>query len=100
MMLVERSRSLGEKLMTSLENMIKPDFNIEGDQRQEINDSNRIHPGCRAGTQEELVRRGFIVAKRSAHEVLRIDPALTIKEKDIDQFLFSLDEIITNLTTG
>ena len=50
--------------------------------------------------QKELVKRGFIVAKRSGHEVLRIDPALTIKEKDIDQFLFSLDEIITKLATG
>jgi acetylornithine/succinyldiaminopimelate/putrescine aminotransferase len=47
--------------------------------------------------QKELVRRGFIVAKRSGHEVLRIDPALTIKEKDIEGFLVSLKKIITDL---
>jgi len=34
------------------------------------------------------------VAKRSGHEVLRIDPALTIKEKDIDAFMYSLNEIL------
>ncbi len=97
--LVERSRSLGEKLMTSLENMIKP-----GSILKEIRGRGlmiAIEFTRDAGqVQEELVRRGFIVAKRSAHEVLRIDPALTIKEKDIDQFLVSLDEIIKNLTTG
>jgi acetylornithine/succinyldiaminopimelate/putrescine aminotransferase len=47
--------------------------------------------------QKELIKRGFIVAKRSGHEVLRIDPALTIKEKDIDAFICSLNEIITYL---
>ncbi|MRS04344.1 aminotransferase class III-fold pyridoxal phosphate-dependent enzyme, partial [bacterium] len=47
--------------------------------------------------QKELVRRGFIVARRSGHEVLRIDPALTIKEKDIDRFLFHLNEVITDM---
>lgn len=49
--------------------------------------------------QKELVKRGFIVAKRSGHEVLRIDPALTIKKKDIDEFMFNLDEIVTQLKT-
>jgi len=47
--------------------------------------------------QKELVRRGFIVAKRSGHEVLRIDPALTIKEKDINGFLFSFNDVIKDL---
>ena len=48
--------------------------------------------------QKELIKRGFIVAKRSGHEVLRIDPALTIKEKDTDAFIHSLDEIITYIS--
>jgi len=47
--------------------------------------------------QKELIKRGFIVAKRSGLEVLRIDPALTIKEKDVDLFMNSLNEIITYL---
>ncbi len=97
--LVERSRRLGEKLMTSLETMRKP-----GSILKEIRGRGlmiAVEFTRDAGqVQKELVKRGFIVAKRSGHEVLRIDPALTIKEKDIDQFLFSLDEIITNLTTG
>jgi acetylornithine aminotransferase len=97
--LVERSRRLGEKLMTSLENMRKP-----GSILKEIRGRGlmiAVEFTRDAGqVQKELVKRGFIVAKRSGHEVLRIDPSLTIKEKDIDQFLFSLDEIITNLATG
>lgn len=48
--------------------------------------------------QKELIKKGFIVAKRSGHEVLRIDPALTIEEKDIDAFIRSLNEIITYLS--
>ena len=48
--------------------------------------------------QKELIKRGFIVAKRSGHEVLRIDPALTVNEKDIDAFIDNLSEIITYLS--
>ena len=96
--LVERSRKLGEKLMTGLERMKKP-----GSILKEIRGRGlmiAIEFTRDAGqVQRELVKRGFIVAKRSGHEVLRIDPALTIKETDIDDFMFSLNEIISNLNT-
>lgn len=97
--LVERSRQLGEKLMTGLERMRK-----SGSILKEIRGRGlmiAIEFTRDAGlVQKELIKRGFIVAKRSGHEVLRIDPALTIKEKDIDDFMFSLNEIITHLKTG
>jgi acetylornithine aminotransferase len=96
--LVERGRQLGEKLMTGLEIMRKP-----GSILKEIRGRGlmiALEFTRDAGpVQKELVKRGFIVAKRSGHEVLRIDPALTIKKKDIDEFMFNLDEIITQLKT-
>lgn len=44
--------------------------------------------------QYELLKRGFIVAKRSGFEVLRIDPALTINEKDVADFIEELKNSI------
>ena len=92
--LVERSRQLGEKIMTGLDSMKR-----SGSILKEIRGRGLMvaieFTGDAGLVQKELIKRGFIVAKRSGHEVLRIDPALTIKEKDIDNFLYSLNEIIT-----
>jgi acetylornithine aminotransferase len=94
--LVERSRYLGEKIMTGLGSMKK-----SGSILKEIRGRGLMiameFTGDAGLVQKELIRRGFIVAKRSGHEVLRIDPALTITEKDIDAFLYSLNEIVTDL---
>jgi acetylornithine/N-succinyldiaminopimelate aminotransferase len=43
---------------------------------------------------EQLLSAGFIVAKRSNAEVLRIDPALTIGKEQVDAFLGVLDGIL------
>jgi len=42
---------------------------------------------------EELLRRGFIVAKRNNAEVLRIDPALTVEKTTLDEFLQAMADI-------
>lgn len=91
--LVERSRQLGEKLMNGLEKMRKPDSILKAIRGRGLmiaieftRDAERV--------QKELIKRGFIVAKRSGHEVLRIDPALTVREQDIDNFIYCLNEII------
>lgn len=47
--------------------------------------------------RKELLRHGFIVVKRSGGEVLRMDPALTINEQDINLFLDTFKQIIQNL---
>ncbi len=47
--------------------------------------------------RKELLHQGFILVKRSGVEVLRMDPALTIKEQDIELFLDSLERIIQNM---
>ena len=47
--------------------------------------------------QKELFKKGFILVKRPGHEVLRMGPALTINEKDINLFLDTLLEILLEL---
>jgi len=95
--LVERSRQLGEKIMSRLNRMKKPGSILKETRGRGLMIAIEF-TGKAELVQKELIKRGFIVAKRSGHEVLRIDPALTIKENDIDAFIHSLDEIITNIS--
>ncbi len=44
--------------------------------------------------RNELLKRGYILVKRSSVEVLRMDPALTIEKEDINLFLESFEQII------
>ena len=46
---------------------------------------------------EELLRRRIILVKRPHHEILRMDPALTVEEAQIDIFLESMEEILAGL---
>lgn len=46
---------------------------------------------------KELLNRGFVLARRSGAEVLRIDPALTIKEKDIESFIENFKQVIEKI---
>jgi len=45
-------------------------------------------------TQRELVRRGYVLARRPGLNVLRIDPALTIERSDIEGFIRTFDEVL------
>jgi acetylornithine aminotransferase len=42
----------------------------------------------------ELVRRGFIVSRRPDLNVLRLDPALTIERRDLEEFLATFEELL------
>ena len=46
----------------------------------------------------ELVRRGFLVARRPARNVLRIDPPLVIERREIEEFLRALEETLVDAT--
>jgi len=46
--------------------------------------------------QNKLFEAGFILTKRNNSEILRIDPALTIEEKDLDRFLERVTELLQN----
>ena len=43
----------------------------------------------------ELVRRGFVVGRRPGVSVLRLDPSLTIDPEDIECFLKTLEDVLT-----
>jgi len=47
--------------------------------------------------RKELLNRGFILVKRSGVEVLQMDPALTIREQDVNLFLKTFNQIIQNI---
>ncbi len=46
---------------------------------------------------QQLLDKGFILVKRGGVEVLRMDPALTIEEKDIKKFLTIFEQIILKI---
>ncbi|MCG6922819.1 MAG: aminotransferase class III-fold pyridoxal phosphate-dependent enzyme, partial [Acidobacteria bacterium] len=48
-----------------------------------------------AGVHRELVRRGYIVARRPGLNVLRLDPPLTIERADVEGFLEALEAVLT-----
>lgn len=94
--LIKRSHILGEKFRIEL-NRLKSELPVIKEIRcrgmmiaiEFTNDAKLI--------QQELLKRGFIVAKRSGHEVLRLDPALTIEEKILESFIDELTNIIEKL---
>ena len=48
--------------------------------------------------RKELLKNGFIVGKRKGAEVLRMDPALTVDEKDIKSFLDTFERITEDVS--
>jgi acetylornithine aminotransferase len=49
---------------------------------------------------EELLHRKIILVKRPHHEILRMDPALTVEEAQIDYFLDSMKDILAGLSAS
>jgi acetylornithine/N-succinyldiaminopimelate aminotransferase len=48
-------------------------------------------------THRELVRRGYVLVRRPGVNVLRLDPSLTIDQKDIEGFLKTFEAVLTEL---
>jgi acetylornithine/N-succinyldiaminopimelate aminotransferase len=46
-------------------------------------------------THRELARRGYILARRPGLNVLRLDPSLTIDQRDIEGFLATFEAVLT-----
>ncbi len=91
--LLERGEKLGNKIVNRL-NKIKNNNHILKAIRGRglmIAIEFKKHAGL---IQKELLNRGFVLAKRPDVEVLRIDPALTIPEQDIELFLDIFNQII------
>jgi len=94
--LVKRAETLGKKIKQDLENaktthpIIKE---VRGRGLMLVIELTREAKTI----QMQLLKRGFLVARRPGLEVLRIDPALTIPEDDINAFMNEFINIIKNL---
>ncbi len=91
--LLERSEKLGKLIVRRLNNLKNTNSIIKAIRGRGLmiaieltKQAERIH--------KELLNHGFILVKRSGVEVLRMDPALTIEEQDIELFLEIFEEII------
>ena len=95
--LVERSESLGRSIVLQLNALKGPDSRIKAVRGRGLMIAVEL-TGNAALVQKELLNQGFILAKRAGVEVLRMDPALTIKEPDISLFLEAFKKSIQKVS--
>jgi len=94
--LVKRSERLGKTIVNQLNDMKDANSIILAIRGRGLMIAIELtkHAGV---IQKELLNKGFILVKRSGVDVLRMDPALTIKEKDVSLFLESFKQIIQKI---
>jgi len=97
--LIERGRGIAAKLVSGLEGIRDRTGLIQAIRSRglmvalELKDDPSTSFTTR--TQRELVRRGYVLARRPGINVLRIDPSLTIDQEDIDGFLEAFESVLT-----
>ena len=96
--LIERSKKIGNYFINELKQLGKF-YNIIKEVRGRglmiaIELNNNHHNSPAALIQKELLNKGFIITHRPGFNVLRIDPPLTIEEKDIESFINSLEQVL------
>lgn len=97
--LIERGREIAGLLTAGLEEIKKRTGKIRDVRGRglmiavEMKDDPKASYTVR--THQELVRRGFIVGKRPGINVFRIDPGLTIERRDIEKFLKTFEDILS-----
>lgn len=99
--LVARSAEIGRVLVSGLEAIRERTGAIREirgrglmlavELRDDPENSRAIH------VQRELVRRGFILARRTGTSVFRIDPPLTIERHDVSIFLTTFEKVLSDL---
>jgi len=91
--LINRSNSLGEKITKYLNKLKNKSTQIKEVRGRGLMIAIELYENA-SFIQNKLFEDGFILTKRNNSEVLRIDPALTIEEKDLDRFLKRLSELL------
>ncbi|MBI9038301.1 MAG: aspartate aminotransferase family protein [Bacteroidales bacterium] len=94
--LVERSKKLGNKIINRLNEIKEANSVIKEIRGRGLMIAIELTKHAEF-IRKELLSNGFILVKRPDVEVLRMDPALTIKEPDIDVFLEKFKQIIQNI---
>jgi len=93
--LINRSNSLGEKITKYLNELKNKSTLIKEVRGRGLMIAIELYKNA-SFIQNKLFEDGFILTKRNNSEVLRIDPALTIEEKDLDRFLKRVAELLQN----
>jgi acetylornithine/N-succinyldiaminopimelate aminotransferase len=98
--LIERSRDIAAILIAGLERVKERADRLKEIRARglmvalELTDDSEALFTVRA--HRELVRRGFVLGRRPGESVLRLDPGLTIDRKDIEDFLVTLEDVLTS----
>jgi len=91
--LLERSQRLGKLIVDRLNEIKEITSMIKAIRGRGLMIAIELTKHAELG-RKALLNAGFILVKRSGVEVLRMDPALTIEEKDIELFLETFRQII------
>ena len=90
--LLEKSKELGEYIIQGLSNLISEKSIVKEVRGRGLMLAIELKRNAQQ-VYENLLNKGFIVAKRPNSEVLRMDPALTIERQLIDLLIENLKEI-------
>lgn len=91
--LIDIGRKLSERLLAGLDNLHKEFPVIREIRGRGLMIAIELVRGAEQ-VQAELLQKGYIVARRPGHEVLRLDPPLTIPDEEIEAFLEALGEVL------
>jgi acetylornithine/N-succinyldiaminopimelate aminotransferase len=97
--LIERGRETAAVLLAGLEDIRKRTGKIRDVRARGLMMAVALYDDPTAArtafVHRELIRRGYVTARRPGLNVLRIDPSLTIEVRDVDGFLGALNEILS-----
>ncbi len=101
--LIEKSKDVATMLINSLEEIKEQTAKINKIRARGLLIALELKDDAKASyttyIHRELIRKGYILAQRPGLNVLRIDPSLTIKKKDIENFLHTFQDLLTNIST-
>jgi acetylornithine/N-succinyldiaminopimelate aminotransferase len=97
--LIERSREVATFLLAGLERIKERADRLKEVRARGLMAALELIDDSEASftiwAHRELVRRGFVLGRRPGVSVLRLDPSLTIDRRDIEDFLTTLEGVLT-----
>jgi acetylornithine aminotransferase len=97
--LIERGRAIGEMLGSGLEKIKHRTGRIREIRQRGLLIAVEVEDGLEAAYADlvlkRMVERGYMMARRPGLSVLRIDPPLTIQREDIEEFLSTFEDVLS-----
>ena len=98
--LIERGRRTGALLLAGLEGIKERTHSIKEIRARGLMLAIELHDDAEtsftAWSHRELARRGYLLDRRPHVNVLRLDPSLTIEQADIEGFLQTFEQVLTD----